>query len=311
MVPMTLMTRRATTLFAATLISATVLSGCGYVVIPEAKSTPPPPTAGAAWSGTATSVEETTDGLHVELAIRNDTGDWSAMEPAEGGAVSLVGSDGSRTPCTAVVETGGTSIPNGFITRGFTGGTRSEPQTELLRVDCEGATVAAGSRLSILYQYSIGEFNFYRPESPQADTMVVDLDTVVADLAFPIGAETDLVTSKVGEPIEAINKILLTLTEFVRTDDQIEFSWHTENPTNYQAYVHIGNPSVIGSDGILYGRFRKPHLVDTPITLANDSAEWTTSVTVPADVQDLYVLPAVESKQQKNYVSHAIDLSEE
>ena len=28
-------------------------------------------------------------------------------------------------------------------------------------------------------------------------------------------------------------------------------------------FVHIGNPSVIGSDGILYGRYTAPHLVDT------------------------------------------------
>ncbi len=91
----------------------------------------------------------------------------------------------------------------------------------------------------------------------------------------------------------------------------IEFSWHTQNPTNYQAFVHIGNPPVIGSDGVVYGQYRAPHLVDTPITLANDSAEWTTSVTVPADVGDLYAMPGVESKQQKNYVSHLIDLSDE
>ena len=30
---------------------------------------------------------------------------------------------------------------------------------------------------------------------------------------------------------------------------------------------------------------------------------------VPADVQGLFVLPSVESEQQKNYVSHAIDLT--
>ena len=115
----------------------------------------------------------------------------------------------------------------------------------------------------------------------------------------------------VGEPIEAINKIILTLVDVQRSDDEIQFTWRTENPTNYQAYVHIGNPSVIGSDGILYGLYRAPHLVDTPITLANDSAEWTTTVAVPADVTGLYVLPGVESKQQKNYVSHIIAIPEE
>ena len=290
----------------------TVLAGCDYIVIPESKSTPPPAEAEGIWTAVATNVEETPEGLHVELAIRNDTGDWSAMEMAENAPVTLVDSDGSRTTCgSAVVETGGTSIPPGFMLRGFTGGTRMEPRTELLRVECEGATRTAGSNLRIPYSFTTGEFNFYRPDPAKSGTLEIGLDAPIADLAYPIGTEMDLAVTKVGEPIEAINKIALTLTDVVREGDEIELNWHTENPTKYQAYVHIGNPPVIGSDGIVYGRYRAPHLVDTPITLANDTAEWTTTVAVPADVQDLYALPAVESKQQKNYVSHAIDLSEE
>ena len=289
-----------------------VLTGCDYIVIPESKSTPPPAEAEGIWTAVATNVEETPDGVQVDLAIRNDTGDWSAMELAEGRFVSLVDASGNSVPCdTAVVETGGVNIPPGFIVRGFTGGTRFEPQTELLRVECEGAAAGAGSRLRIPYAFTTGEFNFYRPEPAQVGTLEVDLDSVIADLAYPIGTETDLAVTRVGEPIEAINKVVLTLVSVDRTADEMTFSWRTENPTNYQAYVHIGNPSVIGSDGILHGLYRAPHLVDTPITLANASAEWTTTVAVPEDVTDLFVLPSVESKQQKNYVSHAIDLSEE
>jgi hypothetical protein len=289
-----------------------VIAGCDYIVIPETKSTAPPAEAEGIWTAVATNVEETPDGLHVELALRNDTGDWSAMELAEGGTVRYSdGSGGSQACDVAVVGTGGTSIPPGFIMRGFTGGTRFEPQIELLRVECDGATLADGSTLRIPYSFTTGEFNFYRPDPPQNGMLTVHLDEVIADLAYPIGTETGLPVTQVGEPIEAINKVVLTLTEVQRSDDEIQLSWRTENPTKYQAYVHIGNPSVIGSDGILYGLYRAPHLVDTPITLANDSAEWTTSVAVPADVQDLYTLPAVESKQQKNYVSHLIDISEE
>lgn len=291
---------------------ALVLAGCDYIVIPEQKSTPPPAEAEGIWTAVATIVEETSDRLRVDLAIRNDTGDWSAMEIAEGGSVSLVDASGNSSRCgTAVVETGGVNIPPGFIMRGFTGGTRTEPQIELLRVECEGAAQAAGSKLRIPYSFTTGEFNFYRPDPAQSDTLEVDLDSPIEDLAYPVGTETDLAVTKVGEPIEAINKIALTLVGFERTDGEIQFTWRTENATNYQAYVHIGNPSVIGSDGILYGRYTAPHLVDTPITLANESAEWTTSVAVPAEVQGLFALPGVESKQQKNYVSHAIDLTEE
>jgi hypothetical protein len=304
-------TRKELGLGASMLIVAVALAGCDYVVIPEQAPTPPPAAAGGGWSALATNVEDTSAGLHVDLAIRNDTGDWSSMGIAEGGSVSLVDASGSSTRCdAAVVETGGTSIPPGFIMRGFTGGTRTEPQIELLNVECEGAAQAAGSKLRIPYSFTTGEFNFYRPDPAQSGTLEVDLDAPIADLAYPIGTESDLVVSKVGEPIEAINKIMLTLVDVERSADEIQLTWRTENPTNYQAYVHIGNPPVIGSDGILYGRYTAPHLVDTPITLANDSAEWTTTVAVPADVQGLFALPGVESKQQKNYVSHAIAIAD-
>ena len=53
-----------------------------------------------------------------------------------------------------------------------------------------------------------------------------------------------------------------------------------------------------------------PNLADAPITPAKGSAEWKTSVTVPAAVKGLYVLPAVESKEQKNFTSHAIDITD-
>jgi hypothetical protein len=288
-----------------------VLAGCDYIVIPEQQATAPPAEAEGVWTAVATAVQETADGLHVDLALRNDTGDWSAMDIADGGSVSLVDASGSSRPCgTAVVGTGGTSIPPGFIMRGFTGGTRFEPQTEMLRVECEGAAQAAGSKLRIPYSFTSGEFNFYRPDPPEVGTLEVDLDAPIENVAYPVGTETDIAATRVGEPIEAINKVMLTLVGFERTDDEIQFTWRTENPTAYQAYVHIGNPPVIGSDGILYGLYRAPHLVDTPITLANSTAEWTTSVAVPADVQGLFALPAVESKQQKNYVSHVIDLTE-
>ncbi len=287
-----------------------VLAGCGYVVLPAQESTPAPVAAGGAWSAVATKVEEASGGLHVDLALRNDTSDWSAMQLADGATVTLVGSNGDKKPCaTAVVGTGGTSLAPGFVMRGYTGGTKAAPETLLLHVDCEGAAPAPGSKLSIPYSYTSGEFNYYRPAPAQTATLEVDLDAPAADLTYPIGTPGDLAITKVGEPIEAINKVKLTLADVSRTADGIEFTWHTDNPTKYQAYVHIGIPPVIGSDGIIYGRYESPHLADAPITPANDKAEWTTSVAVPADVTGLYVLPMVESKQQKNFVGHAIDIT--
>ena len=40
------------------------------------------------------------------------------------------------------------------------------------------------------------------------------------------------------------------------------------------------------------------------------SADWKTTVAVPADVTGLYILVTVEAKQQKNFVGHAIDITD-
>ena len=66
---------------------------------------------------------------------------------------------------------------------------------------------------------------------------------------------------------------------------------------------------MLGSDGVIYGFYESPHLADTPITPAGQSAHWTTKAPAPKEVVGLYVLVMVESKQQKTFVSHAIDIT--
>jgi hypothetical protein len=292
-------------------VCALVLAGCGYIVTPADESTPTPVTAGV-WSAVATAVSQTPSGdLHVDLAIRNETGAWSSMLVAPTGAVSLVTSDGKTSTCgTASIGTGGTSLAPGFQARGFTGGTKAKPTTQLLSVECDGAAPAAGQRLAIDYSYITGEFNYYSPAGPSHAKLQVDLDKVAADLTYPIVQPVEGLVQKAADPIEAINKCVLTLTAVKRTADGIELAWHTENPTAYPSYVHIGTPPVIGSDGVIYGLYESPHLADTPITPAKESADWTTEVAVPKDVTGLYVLVSVESKQQKLFVSHAIDITD-
>ena len=77
------------------LVLSVVLAGCDYIVIPEQLATAPPAEADGVWTAVATKVEETPDGLQVDLAIRNDTGDWSAMEIPEGRSVTLTDASGS------------------------------------------------------------------------------------------------------------------------------------------------------------------------------------------------------------------------
>ena len=289
--------------------SAMLVGACDYIVTPADESSPTPTTAGV-WSAIATAVAATSSGdLHVDLAIRNDTGDWSSMDVGSGG-VSLTTSDGKSAACgTAFVGTGGTSLAPGFQMRGYTGGTKTKPETQLLSVECAGVAPAAGSKLTIDYDYVTGEFNYYSPAKPRSAKLQVDLDKVTADLAYPIAQPIDGVVQASTDPIVAINKCVLTLKTVTRTDEGLELAWHTDNPTAYPTYVHIGTPPAIGSDGVLYGFYESPHLADTPITPAKASAEWTTKVAVPKDVSGLFVLVSVESKQQKNFVSHAIDLT--
>lgn len=292
------------------LVACTLLLGaCGYIVTPADESSPTPRAAGL-WTAVATAVSQADGGLHVDLAIRNDTGDWSAMKATAGGVTVTTG-DGKTSPCaTAFVGTGGTSLAPGFQMRGYIGGTKAEQETQPLFVECAGVAPAAGSRLAVSYTYTTGEFNYYSPAPPSSGRLEVDLDKPVADLTYPVAEPVEGLIQKAADPIEAINKCALTLTSITRTGEELAFSWHTENPTAYPTYVHIGTPPVIGSDGIIYGFYESPHLADTPITPAGEHADWTTTVAVPKDVTNLYILLSVESKAQKNFVSHAIDITD-
>ncbi len=291
--------------------SAFLVGACDYIVTPADESSPTPATAGV-WSAAATAVSQTAGGdLHVDLAIRNETGSWSAMQVASSGAVVLTTGDGKTTTCgTAFIGTGGTSLAPGFQMRGYTGGTKAKPTTQLLYVECQGAAPAAGSRLAVDYSYVTGEFNYYSPAKPAKAKLQVDLDKVAADLTYPVAQPVEGLVQTSADPIEAINKCVLTLKTATRSTDGLKLAWHTDNPTAYPTYVHIGTPPVIGSDGIIYGFYESPHLADTPITPAKASAEWTTEVAVPKDVTGLYLLLSVESKAQKNFVSHAIGLTD-
>lgn len=288
---------------------ALMLAGCGYIVTPEDDSSPSPAASGA-WVAVATKVEAAASALHVDLTIRNETGAWSAMQaPADQPAV-LTRSDGTSTSCATVfVGTGGTSIAPGFQIRGYTGGTKLKPATQLLYVECAGAAVAAGSKLSIPYTYVTGEFNYYTPPTPTTAKLEVNLDNPATDLTYPIASPVGGVVEKADAKIIAINNCTLSLTSATRKADGLELAWQTTNPTEYPTYVHIGTPPVVGSDGIIYGVFESPHLADTPITPAGHSADWITRVTVPGNVTGLYILVSVESKQQKLFVSHAVDIT--
>ena len=287
-----------------------LLAGCGYIVTPEDESSPAP-AASHGWGAVATKVDAAAGGLHVDVTIRNDTGAWSAMQATPDQPAVLTTSDGKSTNCgTVFMGTGGTSLAPGFQVRGYTGGTKAKPTTQLLYVECAGAAAAPGSKLSIPYTYVTGDFNYYAPSAATSANLAVDLDKAAADLKYPVATPVDGVIEKADAKIIAINKCTLSLTSAKRTADGLEFGWQADNPTQYPTYVHIGIPPVVGTDGVIYGFYQSPTLTDAPIAPGGQSAKWTTTVAVPQADTGLYILASVESKQQKTFVNHAIDITD-
>jgi hypothetical protein len=293
-------------------ISTVLLFACAYIVTPAPDVTPTSPAA-KGWSAIVTNVGKNDAGdLHIDITIQNETQDWSAMQASASKPAVLAAGDGKTINCdTVFISTGGNYLAPGFQMRGYTGGTQAAPKTQLLYVECKGAAAVPGSKLSVEYSYVTGPFNYYISANPTNAKLELDLDQVAKELKYPIAEPVPSLIETPGAKIVAINDCTLTLTGIKRTDTGLQFSWQTENPGGYPTYVHIGAPPVIGADGIIYGLYQSPSLADAPITLPGQKAEWTTGVTVPKDATGLYILLSVESRQQKLFVSHAVDLTKQ
>ena len=293
------------------LVCALLLSGCAYIVTPEPESTPMS-TGQKGWSAVATNVGKTDAGdLRIDISLENGTGDWSAMQAAAG-KPALLTAGGKTTNCdTVFVGTGGHRLAPGFQMRGFTAGTKAEPRIQPVYVECKGAEAAPGATLSFDYSYVTGEYNYYDQEASKANgKMDLNLDEVAADAEYPIAMPVEGLIREPGGAITAINDTTLTLTDVARTDKGLQLKWTTSNPGEYPTYVHIGNPPVIGADGIIYGLYESPDIASVPVTGAGKTAEWTTEVTVPKDVGRLYILLSVESKKQRLFTNYAVDITD-
>ena len=218
---------------AVAVLVASSLIGCEYVVVP------PDEGGGAAtsskgWSGIATAVGPSDDGgLRVELTIRNETGDWSAME-ADASKPATLTADGKSTSCsTVVVGTGGHRLAPGLQMRGFVAGTKAKPTTELIHVECPGADATPGSKLAIDYQYVTGEYNYYDPDANEASgRLEVDLDKVATDLTYPIAEPVEGLVQPRDVQITGLNDVVLSLTGAKRTEEGLELAWRTSNPAS-------------------------------------------------------------------------------
>src|SRR3989304_9290300 len=85
---------------------------CVYIVLPEGLETPEAVVEGSelkVWSALVTNVGKSDAGnLHIDITIRNNTADWSAMQAAADKSAVLTAGDGKTTNCdTVFVGTGG------------------------------------------------------------------------------------------------------------------------------------------------------------------------------------------------------------
>jgi hypothetical protein len=290
---------------------------CVYIVLPEGLETPNAESHEAAaakvWNAFVTSIEKSdTGGLRVGITIRNDTGDWAAMEAMPGKPAVLTTSDGKTVNCEKVfVGTGVHRLSPGFQTRGYTAGKKDAPETQLLYVECAGVSDGAGATLKIQYRSFGGILDDYDPEANKTEGVLdLNLDQIASDLQYPIGTPLEGLILEAGTSITGLSDNVVTLLDVQRADSGFQFTWQNFNPTKFPLKTHIGIPPVIGSDGVIYGLYETLDIPPIPITPPGESAEWTTEVAVPADAKGFYILLSVESKKPRTYINYVLDVSD-
>ena len=301
-------------LIAVLLITTFFSFACVYVVLPEGLEAPESNSeAPGVWNAIVTSVGTSESGaLHIDITLRNDTGDWSTMQSIADKPAVLTASDGKTTNCdTVFISTGGHRLAPGFQMRGYTSKTDDGQETQLLYVECAGSAASAGSTLSVEYVSYNGILDDYAPDANSVGgTLELNLDEVVTDLSYPVAASVDGLIQDVGTEIIALSDNVVTLLDAQRTDTGFQFKWQNFNPTKFPLKTHIGIPPVIGTDGIIYGVYETIDIAPVDITPPNGNMEWTTEVAAPKDVTGFYILLSVESKKPRTYVSYAVDISD-
>ncbi len=294
-----------------------ILAAAGYVVVPACDpgdhgwGCGGETTLAKGWIAQATNIGTTDAGdLRIELSILNETGDWSAMQAVPAAPALLTAPGGQPTSCdTVFVGTGGHYLAPGFQMRGYTAGTEAEPKTQLIYVECKGASVAPGSKLAIDVNYVTGQYNYYDKTANSADAKLsVDLDRVAKDLSYPVVTPVEGLIKQSSDKIAGLNEVTLALVDAKRTNSGLEFRWRASNPSEYPSALHVGPPPVLGSDGILYGVYKDPGSVSAPLTSPGKTTEWVTTVSAPQDVKGFYIMVSVETGTRL-FTNYAIDIT--
>lgn len=303
------------TLIAVLLACAFFSFACVYVVLPEGLGTQEAVVEGSefkVWNAVVTNVGKSDAGdLHIDITIRNDTGDWSTMHSVTDKPAVLT-SAGKTVNCdTVFMGTGGHRLAPGFQMRGYTSEQDGVLETQLLYVECKGTEAVAGATLSIEYVSFSGILDDYDPEANKAEgTFELKLDEVATDLTYPVATTVDGLIQEPGVSMTGLSENVVTLLDVQRTDTGLQFKWQNFNPTKFPLKTHIGIPPVIGADGIIYGVYETIDMAPIDITPSNANMEWTTDVAIPQDVKGCYILLSVESKKPRTYVNYVLDISD-
>ena len=288
-----------------------LVSACVYVVLPAGLDLSRA-SSSQGWSAVVTEVSQTSEGdVRIALTLRNDTGNWSTLKA--GSKPAVLNSGGKTTNCDAsLMSTGGHRLAPGFQMRGYIAGTKAEPVTQLIYIECKGAQVEPGATLTVDYVSFSGDLDYYHQEDRSATgTFKLELDEVQTDLSYPVFETFEGLIQPADVDITAISENVISLIDWQRLDDGFDFTWQNFNPTEFALKVHIGNPPVICEDGIIYGYYEIMDLSSPPLSPAGGQVNWTTKARTPAGLNDCFVLLSVESKNMRNYVNYAIALHEQ
>lgn len=289
-----------------------LVSACKYIVLPPGLDMGSTKSSGE-WDAVATGISQAASGdLHIDITIRNGTGNWSTMKAVEGKPAILTAKDGKTHNCdTVFVGTGGHRLAPGFQMRGYIGGTKAKQETRLIYVECAGVSTDAAKKLTVDYMAYGGDLDYYHQDDRSSSgTLKIDLEELASDLSYPIFEKVDGLIKPVDVQVQALSDNVVRLTDLKRTAEGFEFTWENANPTEFPLKIHIGNPPVIGNDGIIYGYYEIMDLASTPLAPAAGKAEWTTKTRVPQDVTGCYILLSVESKNMRLYVNHVLDITD-
>ena len=251
-------------------VAPSSLGGCGYIVVPPEASAP----VGAGVEGldapSPTSVEPGDGGdLQVELTHPQRDRRLERDAGRRGKPAVLTDGDGKTTDCaTVVVGTGGHRSPRAADPGLPDAGRRTQPTTELIRVECAGATAGPGAKLAHRLQLRHRRVQLLRArrDADRGEARGRPRSRSRPDLSYPVAEPVDGVVQPADIEIAAINDVSLTL--IARRADGRRASSSTGRPTNPERVPDAMSTSATrrssARDGVIYGFYESPDLADGP-----------------------------------------------